>query len=229
MESSAAKEPSRTAPAYDAVMGPSERGAGGRSSDPRLTAGDLLVMADLLARERALARTWPRAAPGPDIGEWSEGESRQLLAVPHGDALLDAFDVTAVGFFGELRAGVDHTILFALEREVAATFPDFARFGFLSYFDVGPQHGRYGNLVLFTAAGVPEAWHANPAHRRARAVAPEHYEHIRLHEGRIPDLSSGTVRCSSSARSTLTSRASARGARCAATAATPQARRPSAT
>jgi hypothetical protein len=81
---------------------------------------------------------------------------------------------------------VDHRILFELEREVAATFPAFAEAGFLSYFDVGPQHGRYGNLVLFTAAGVPVAWHGNPAHRRALAAAPAHYHHIRLHEGRIP-------------------------------------------
>jgi hypothetical protein len=106
--------------------------------------------------------------------------------VPQGDALLDAVDVTAVGFFGALRAGVDHAVLFEIEREVAATFPAFTRFGFLSYFDVGPQHGRYGNLVLFTSAGVPEEWHANPAHRRALAAAPEHYRHIRLHEARIP-------------------------------------------
>jgi hypothetical protein len=176
----------RGLPAFDAVVGPRERLPGRRFAAERLTSVDLLVMADLLERERAIARTWPRGAPGPDISEERDGALRLLLAVPHGDALLDASDVTAVGFFGRLRAGVDHRVLFELERQVAATFPDFAGSGFLSYFDVGPQHGRYGNLVLFTSNGVPAAWHANPAHRRALAAAPAHYVHIRLHEGRIP-------------------------------------------
>jgi len=172
--------------AADRVAGPHGRLAGRLFTDPRHTAGDLLAMTSLLARERAVARTWTHGAPGPDITEWREGTCRHLLAVPSGDALVSATDVTAVGFFGRLRTGIDHALLFALERELAATFPAFVRHGFLSYFDIGPEHGRYGNLILFDAAGVPDAWHANPAHRRAAAVAPDHYRHIRLHECRIP-------------------------------------------
>jgi hypothetical protein len=115
-----------------------------------------------------------------------DGETRQLLAVPDGRALLRARDVTAVGFFGQLRSDVDHTLLFEHERAIARTFPEFAPLGFLSYFDFGPEHGRYGNLILFWTPEVPDAWHQNPAHREAVGVAPVHYRHIRLHKGRIP-------------------------------------------
>jgi hypothetical protein len=167
------------------ALGPLDRLADRPFTDPGETHGDLLVMTDMLARERTIARTWPRGAAGPGIREQSRGGSRQLLAVPDGNALLDASDVTAVGFFGQLRGGVDHSVLFELEREVAATFPEYAAFGFLSYFDLGPYHGRYGNLILFWTLDVPEEWHANPAHLRAVAAAPEHYDCVRLHKGRI--------------------------------------------
>ena len=170
---------------YDDVLGPEERLVERPFTDPQKTLGDVLVMNEMLVLERALVRTWSRGVPGPGISQRTEAGSRQLLAVPDGDALLDAANVTAVGFFGELRARVDHAVLFELERQVAATFPEYAKFGFLSYLDVGPEHGRYGNLILFRGPGVPEEWHANPAHSNALTAAPQHYDHIRLHEGWI--------------------------------------------
>ena len=33
---------------------------------------------------------------------------------------------------------------------------------------------------------MPTSWHTGPVHRQAVAAAPEHYDHIRLHKGRIP-------------------------------------------
>ncbi|MFA4964413.1 MAG: hypothetical protein WC709_02080 [Thermoleophilia bacterium] len=168
------------------VLGPSDRLAGRPFTDPEETQGDALIMAAMLARERAIARTWRRHDAGPGIVEQTEAGSRQLLAVPDGGALLAAHDVTAVGFFGQLRAGVDHAVLFEHERRIAETFPAFAGLGFLSYFDLGPEHGRYGNLILFSTPDVPAEWHANPAHRQAVAIAPQHYDSVRLHKGRIP-------------------------------------------
>ena len=143
-------------------------------------------MARLLALEREIALTWGPDIVGPDISEQVRGETRQMLAVPDGRALLASRDVTAVGFFGLLREGVDHAVLFEHERAIAQTFPEFAPLGFLSYFDFGPEHGRYGNLILFWTADVPDAWHSGETHRAAVALAPVHYEHIRLHRGRIP-------------------------------------------
>jgi len=156
---------------------------------------DLLVMSRMLALEREVAHTWGPEIDGPGITEQTDEGRRQLLAVPDGRALLKARDVTAVGFFGCLRDGVDHAILFDHERRIAQTFPDYAAAGFLSYLDVGPEHGRYGNLILFWTPTVPEQWHRNPAHSQAVEVAPAHYEYIRLHTGRIsgPFMGAGEV------------------------------------
>ena len=172
--------------AYAAVLGPADVVPGRPFTDSGETAADVLVMTRMLALEREIALTWGPDIVGPDISEQVRGETRQLLAVPNGRALLGSRDVTAVGFFGLLRRGVDHAVLFEHERAIAQTFPEFAPLGFLSYLDFGPEHGRYGNLILFWTPDVPEEWHRGETHRAAVAVAAEHYEHIRLHRGRIP-------------------------------------------
>jgi hypothetical protein len=172
--------------ACDAVLGPDDRLPDRTFTSPEETGGDLLIMTRMLALERGIALTWGPDVDGPGITEGTSEGSRQLLAVPDGRALLSARDVTAVGFFGRLRADVDHAVLFEHERRISQTFPRFSRLGFLSYFDFGPEHGRYGNLILFWTPGVPDAWHRGEAHRRAVADAPAHYQYIRLHEGRIP-------------------------------------------
>jgi len=172
---------------YDAVLGPSELLPDRPFTDPKLTHVDALIMADMLGRERALARAWLAGTGGfpAGIARRIEISPRQLLSVPDSQALCDARDVTAVGFFGHLRDGVDHDVLFELERRVSETFPSFARYGLLSYFDLGLEHGRYGNLIVFGTPDVPREWHANPAHGAAIAAAPLHYEWVRLHKGRI--------------------------------------------
>ncbi len=178
-------------PAYDRVLDRVERVADRPFTDPAETKTDALVMTAMLASERRIARTWDADVTGPDISETAQGGGRQLLAVPDGRALLAAHDVTAVGFFGSLREEADQGVLFEYERRVAETFPHYAPLGFLSYFDVGPEHGRYGNLILFWTADVPMEWHRDATHRAAVALAPDHYKHIRLHKGRIPGLFMG--------------------------------------
>ena len=172
--------------AYAAVLGPAERLPGRPFTAPGETEGDVLVMTRMLALEREIALTWGPDIEGPGITEEVHGETRQMLAVPDGRALLAARDVTVVGFFGRLREDVGHAELFAHERAIAQTFPRFAPLGFLSYLDFGPEHGRYGNLILFWTSDVPDAWHRSETHRAAVKVAPAHYDHIRLHKGRIP-------------------------------------------
>jgi hypothetical protein len=173
-------------PSTAVALGPGDLVPQRPFTDPEETMSDLLVMSRMLALEREVAHTWGPDIDGPGITEQTDEGRRQLLAVPDGRALLRARDVTAVGFFGRLRDDGDHTVLFEHERRIARTFPQYAAAGFLSYLDVGPEHGRYGNLILFRTPGVPEKWHRNPAHRDAVAEAPDHYEHIRLHTGRIP-------------------------------------------
>jgi hypothetical protein len=182
-------------PAIAAVVGPAELLPGRAFTDPEQTAGDALVMSRMLALEREVALTWGPDVDGPGISEQTSEGRRQLLAVPDGRALLKAHAVTAVGFFGRLREEVDHAALFDHERRIARLFPHFAPLGLLSYLDVGPEHGRYGNLILFWTPDVPDAWHHGAAHRAAAADAPAHYVHIRLHRGRIagPFMGAGEV------------------------------------
>ena len=168
-------------------LGPLEPRVGHGFARLAASRSDQPVMADMLARERAAARSWVvDNVAGPRVSERADDDRRQLLVVPDAIALVEAGDVTAVGFFGQLRKGVDHTVLFELEATLAETFADYAALGLLSYYDLGAEHGRFGNLVLFSRPDGPELWHANPVHRRAVAVAPAHYQSIRLHRARIP-------------------------------------------
>ena len=175
--------PGPAAGAFHSVLGPDDRLPDRPFTHPEETGDDLLVMSRMLALEREIALTWGPDIDGPGISEQASEGRRRLLAVPDRRALLRARDVTAVGFFGRLREDVEHAVLFEHERRIAQLFPRYAPLGFLSYLDVGPEHGRYGNLILFWTPDVPDAWHRGEAHRRAVAVAPEHYLHIRLHKG----------------------------------------------
>jgi hypothetical protein len=180
---------------HAAVLGPSDLAPTHPFAHPDETRHDLLVLSRMLALEREIALTWGRNVVGPDIAEETSAGTRRLLAVPDGRALLRARDVTAIGFFGVLRDGVDHAVLYEHERRIAMTFPRYAAAGFLSYLDVGPEHGRYGNLILFWTPDVPEEWRRAEQHGRAVADAPAHYLHIRLHKGCIPGpfMGSGEV------------------------------------
>ena len=84
------------AAAFAAVLGPADRLPGRPFTDPETTQDDVLVMTRMLALEREVARTWGPEIDGPGITEQVHGETRQLLAVPDGRALLSSRDVTAV-------------------------------------------------------------------------------------------------------------------------------------
>ena len=167
-------------------LGPRDVARGHRFAGVAATRADVAVLAMMLERERAIVRR--RVADGTIAlpGRSGAQTRRQYLVVPDWDALAVARDATFVGFFGQLRAGVDHSLLFVLEAELVATFPRYAGLGLLSYYDLGAEHGRYGNLILFAGPDGPALWRGNEVHRRATAVAPDHYESIRLHRGRVP-------------------------------------------
>ncbi|MGO8684261.1 MAG: hypothetical protein ACLQUT_06745 [Thermoleophilia bacterium] len=151
------------------------------------TRSDFVFMAEMLARERSLVRGLSdEPAGGRRLGTGANGRRRELLVLPDVAALLAAIDVSTVGFFGHLRKGIGHAILFELEATLEETFSTYAAVGLLSYYDLGSEHGRFGNLVLFSRPDGPELWHANQIHQQAVAVAARHYEYIRLHHGHLP-------------------------------------------
>ena len=162
-------------------------------TDPERTLADVAIMDRMLARLRLQARSWPGCPDFVEMLEQPAGGLRHWLVVPRTSALLAAHQVTAVGFFGDLRPAVDHAAIFQLEAEVVGRLPRYAAAGLLAYYDAELDRGVHGNLVLFGAPGVPSQWHRDVVHARAVALAPHHYRCIRLHGGLIrgPFLGTG--------------------------------------
>ena len=171
------------------VIGPDEIVAGRPFTDPELTRRDAEVMRGMLARERERAQAWRQDPDGDEHAQiernYDEEEHRHLLVVPARRALLEADRLTAVGFFGRPREGVDHTVLYELEDDLVTRMADYAGVGLLSYYDIEFVKGAYGNLVLFSTPDVPREWSADAVHRRAVEISPGHYHEIRLHHGSI--------------------------------------------
>jgi|SRR5581483_34829 len=173
-------------PAFDALLGPGERVEGRPFTSPAATEADAGTMREMLTRVRAVILAWgSEPPPSGSVLEHDHDGHRHWLVVPEPAALAGASDVTAVGFFGQRREGRDDRVLFDLEAQIVASFPEYARMGLLSYYDVEFAGGRYGNLILFATPDVPPAWYENEAHERAVQISPLHYTSIRLHKGHV--------------------------------------------
>jgi hypothetical protein len=177
---------------YQAVLGPEELLSDRPFTDPANTEREADIMRAMLDYERGLARSWEEAgsnAPAKIVSnENDEAGLRHLLVVPSTQALIDSADLTAIGFFGKAREGVDHEVLFGLEEELVARMERYGEVGLLSYYDVelALPKGSYGNLILFSTPEVPEEWYRDEVHRRAVKLSPGHYHTVRLHKGRVP-------------------------------------------
>ena len=166
------------------TLGPSELLRERPFTDPLHTEREANLMRDALSELRARAGAWAgEDRRGVVLRERDEDGHRHLIVVPDTRALLEANGLTAVGFFGHPRAGVDHGVLFALEDELVAGMEAYADAGLLTYYDVELPKSLYGNLVLFSTPDVPPEWVANAVHRRAIEISPEHYYDVRLHKG----------------------------------------------
>jgi hypothetical protein len=176
------------------TIAPGQRLRGRAFTEPERTLADVAVLDRMLVLLRLQTRSWPDR---PDPVESLEHPAglRHWLVVPRPAALLAARDVSAVGFFGNLRHGVDHAAIYQLEAEIVARLQRYAPAGLLGYYDAELDRGVHGNLVLFSTPEVPPDWHGDVVHARAVALAPHHYRHIRLHRGVIggPVLGTGSV------------------------------------
>ena len=166
------------------TIGAGQRLRGRAFTAPERTLADVAVLDRMLALLRLQARSWPAGPTPVESLEYPAG-LRHWLVVPRPDALLAAAGVTAVGFFGDLRPGVDHAAIYQLEAEIVARLQRYAAAGLLGYYDAELDRGVHGNLVLFSPPEVPSGWHDDVVHARAVALAPRHYRHIRLHRGVI--------------------------------------------
>jgi hypothetical protein len=161
-------------------------------TDPEQTLADVAVMDRMLTGLRGQARSWARGPGSVEVLEHPAAGLRHWLVVPRTCALLAAQQVTAVGFFGDLRLGVDHAAIYQLEAEIVGRLPRYAAAGLLAYYDAELDRGVHGNLVLFGTPEVPAGWHGDVVHARAVALAPHHYRHVRLHRGLIGGPLAGT-------------------------------------
>jgi len=175
------------------ALGARQRLRGRAFTDPEHTLADIAVMDRMLTRLRLEARSWPSPPISVELLEHKAAGWRHWLVVPRTSALLTARQVTAVGFFGDQRRGMDHAAIYQLEAEIAGRLARYAAAGLLSYYDAEFERGVHGNLVLFGTPEVPSEWHSDLVHARAVALAPHHYRCVRLHRGRIrgPFLGTG--------------------------------------
>ena len=173
------------------TLGARQRLRGRAFTNPERTLDDVAVMERMLARLRLQARSWAGKPGRVEVLEYTAG-LRQWLMVPRCAALQAARAVTAVGFFGDLRPGVDHAAIYQLEADIVERLPRYAAAGLLSYYDAELDPGVHGNLVLFGTPEVPSAWHRDGVHARAVTLAPRHYRCIRLHRGLICGPFAGT-------------------------------------
>jgi hypothetical protein len=186
---------------YEAILGPGDVLSDRPFTNADNTAREVDVMRAMLEEERELARGWAEAGDDAPshvvVCEHDDEGRRHLLVVPSTRSIVEAGDVTAIGFFGRVREDVDHSILFGLEDELVERMAGYGKAGLLSYYDVelvAPK-GAYGNLILFSTADVPEAWYRDVVHRRAVDLSPGHYYEVRLHKGTVagPLLDGGQI------------------------------------
>ena len=154
-------------------------------TDPERTAADAAVMGRMLQRLRREAWSWPRWQASAEVLKHTRGGCRHWLVVPSAPALAGARDATVVGFFGDLRPGMDHSAIYQLEADVVARLGLYAPVGLLGYYDAEIAPALHGNLVLFGTRDVPPEWHRDRVHAAAVASAPRHYRVVRLHRGMI--------------------------------------------
>jgi hypothetical protein len=180
---------------HDQLLEAEERLPGRSFTDPEHTRADAGVMGRMLARLRLEAGSWPGRRTPVELITYAGAGGRHWLVVPCPSALCTGREVTAVGFFGDLRPDVDHASIYRLEAEVVERLSRYAADGLLSYYDAELEPGIHGNLVLFATREVPAAWHRDVVHARAVLLAPRHYRCLRLHRGIIggPLLGSGDL------------------------------------
>jgi hypothetical protein len=157
------------------------RVAGRPFTDPDHLSRDAAVLDDV---RQALLRRVIETGEG---GTWREpGGDEHLLVLPSLTALRTTRPAVAVGFFGQARAGVDHTPIMELERHLLSRAAGFR--GFLAYHNVHVAAAHaWGNLVVFADHDAPGEVACDDEHRLATAATPAHYHSLRLHRFELPD------------------------------------------
>ena len=173
-------------PSFDDIsLAPAERVLARPFSDLEATTHDLEVLSGIRIAQRE------RLDEGHGCGTWIDrnGATHWLVA-PRPERVLASVPCLAVGFFGQARSDVDHTIIVQLEHAMLARAKEIP--GLIAYHNVQLANAQWGNLVLFEAGTETAPMRADPIHADAIGRAPAHYHSLRLHRGTL-------VRCSDNA------------------------------
>ena len=141
-------------------------------TDPEHTVTDARVMGRMLQRLRLEAQSWPQGQQSVEILKYARGGGRHWLVVPNAPALGGAHEVTVVGFFGVLRAGMDHATIYELEADVVAGLGRYAPVGLPGDLARSEQH----QVAVHSGSDLSVVV-AQQSHRR---VAPQTSYHISL-------------------------------------------------
>lgn len=139
----------------------------------------------MLDRLRAhVGRVGSRLQNGPRRDVFADDDGKHLIVLPHPGLVSASGELTAVGFFGQARADVDHTPILDLEDALVQDMP--SNLGLVAYYNVRWWHNGWGNLVLFLDDEAKDGWGSDQRHREAVELSPRHYHSIRLHNGMLP-------------------------------------------
>jgi hypothetical protein len=153
------------------------------------THADLAILRAM--RNTLAGRLREGSLPHPHAGPLEHPDGTEhWLCVPRPRALAEAIPVTAVGFFGQARLGVDHGPILEREHEIIARAARFD--GLLTYYNLRLADGRYGNLVLFDSPVSKGHVAGDLVHAEAVALTPRHYRSLRLHHAMLADGVLGT-------------------------------------
>jgi hypothetical protein len=158
--------------------------AGRPFAAPSYTVREAGIMRRMLERLRVLAAGATADTTDFLVCEPDSDGHRHWIHAPDLAALRVAAGMTAVGFFGQARAGIDHLPIDELEAGIVDTLDTIA--GVLCYYDVALAEGGYGNLILCATPDTPKRMDTHALHRRAVELTPRHYHSVRLHTGVVP-------------------------------------------
>ena len=152
-----------------------------------MTARDLGILQGILADVRSVVveveEGTRRLEPYQKLA-WKVGGLTHRLLICDVDRLRSHPGLCVVGFFGDKRADTDGRELDEANSRIVSEFHKYP--GILAYASVELPEGHWANMVLHDDPVDVQFWRTSEMHQRAvETLSPEHYNNIRLHNGRL--------------------------------------------